>query len=90
MGKHVKPTHPGNTLKELLDSIEMSQNKLCKALGVDYIVVNEICREKRRVSIPMCLRLGKYFSELGFDADFWAGIQTDYDLQLARIKGDKI
>ena len=45
--------------------------------------INEIVLEKRGISADTALRLSAYF---GNSADFWLGLQMDYDLDCARIE----
>lgn len=77
------PVHPGEILnEEFLKPMGLSQNRLALALGVPARRINEIVLEKRGISADTALRLAAYF---GNSADFWLGIQMDYDLDTARI-----
>ena len=77
------PVHPGEILnEEFLKPMGLSQNRLALALGVPARRINEIVLEKRGISADTALRLSAYF---GNSADFWLGIQMDYDLDTARI-----
>jgi addiction module HigA family antidote len=77
------PVHPGEVLnEEFLKPMGLSQNRLALALGVPARRINEIVLEKRGISADTALRLSAYF---GNSADFWLGIQMDYDLDTARI-----
>jgi addiction module HigA family antidote len=77
------PVHPGEILsEEFLKPMEVSQNRLALALGVPARRINEIVLGKRGISADTALRLSAYF---GNSADFWLGIQMDYDLDTARI-----
>jgi addiction module HigA family antidote len=62
--------------------MSLSQNRLALALGVPARRINEIVLGKRGISADTALRLSAYF---GNSADFWLGIQMDYDLDTARI-----
>jgi len=76
------PTHPGEVLGEgFLKPLAMSQYALAKALGVPEIRISEIVRGKRAITPDTALRLARYF---GTSAEFWLGMQTSYDLELAR------
>jgi addiction module HigA family antidote len=78
------PVHPGEILnEEFLEPMGLSQNRLALALGVPARRINEIVLEKRGISADTALRLSAYF---GNSADFWLGIQMDYDLDTARIE----
>jgi addiction module HigA family antidote len=77
------PVHPGEILsEEFLKPMSLSQNRLALALGVPARRINEIVLGKRGISADTALRLSAYF---GNSADFWLGIQMDYDLDTARI-----
>ena len=77
------PVHPGEILsEEFLKPMDLSQNRLALALGVPARRINEIVLGKRGMSADTALRLSAYF---GNSADFWLGIQMDYDLDTARI-----
>jgi addiction module HigA family antidote len=77
------PIHPGEILsEEFLKPMSLSQNRLALALGVPARRINEIVLGKRGISADTALRLSAYF---GNSADFWLGIQMDYDLDTARI-----
>ena len=80
----LNPIHPGEVLmEEFLIPMNLSQNRLALALGVPARRINEIALEKRGVSADTALRLSAYF---GNSADFWLGLQMDYDLDCARIE----
>lgn len=80
----LKPVHPGEILvEEFLTPMKLSQNRLAIALGVPARRINEIALEKRGVSADTALRLAAYF---GNSADFWLGLQMDYDLDCARVE----
>lgn len=80
----LNPIHPGEILdEEFLKPMGLSQNRLALALGVPARRINEIVLEKRGISADTALRLSTYF---GNSADFWLGIQMEYDLDIARIE----
>lgn len=80
----IPPTHPGDILKrDVLEPLGMSQNELARALGVNRRRISEIVNGKRQVTADTALRLGKY---LGMSAEFWLGLQADYDLDVASDK----
>jgi len=82
MPKSLSPIHPGETLRgDVLGPLNMSVNQLAKALGVDSARLNEIVRGRRGITADTALRLARY---LGTSAEFWLGLQLDYELRLAR------
>jgi addiction module HigA family antidote len=68
--------------EEFLSPLDLSQNRLALSLGVPARRINEIVLGKRGISADTALRLAQYF---GNSADFWLGLQMDYDLDMARI-----
>ena len=90
MPKSWPPIHPGETLREdVLDPLNMSVNQLAKALSVDSARLNEIVRGRPGITADTALRLARY---LGTSAEFWLGLQLDYELRLARrieAEGDR-
>ena len=82
MARLLDPIHPGETLREdVLKPLGMSVNQLAKKLAVDSSRLNDVVRGRRGISADTALRLGRY---LGTSAEFWMGLQADYDLRLAR------
>lgn len=84
MPKLLPPIHPGETIREdVLKPWNMSVNQLAKALAVDAARLNEIVRGRRGITADTALRLARY---LGTSAEFWIGLQADYELRVARQK----
>lgn len=84
------PTHPGEMLvEEFLKPLGISQSAFAVRLGVSFPRLNEIARGKRGVTADTALRLAQV---LGMSADFWLGLQADWDLwhALRSPDGDKI
>jgi len=82
MAKTLPPIHPGETIREdVLNPLGMSVNHLAKELNVDAARLNEIVRGRRGITADTALRLARY---LGTSAEFWVGLQADYDLRIAR------
>jgi antitoxin HigA-1 len=78
---HRPPTHPGEMLlEEFLKPLEINQSQFAVRLGVSFPRLNEIIRGKRSVTPDTALRLERV---LGMPADFWLGLQLDWDLWLA-------
>lgn len=72
------PTHPGEMLlEEFLRPLGISQSAFAARLGVSSQRLNEIVHGKRAVTTDTALRLARV---LGMPADFWLGLQTDWDL----------
>jgi len=72
------PTHPGEMLfEEFVKPLELTQAELARRLGVSYPRLNEIIKGRRSVTPDTALRLSRV---LGMSADFWLGLQQDWDL----------
>ncbi len=72
------PTHPGEMLlEEFIKPLKLTQTELARRLGVSYPRLNEIIKGRRRVTPHTALRLSRV---LGMSADFWLGLQQDWDL----------
>jgi addiction module HigA family antidote len=78
------PVHPGEILwEEFMKPLKISQNRLGRELRVPPRRINEIVHGKRAVTADTALRLSRFF---GTTAEFWLGLQADYDLDLAKDK----
>lgn len=88
-GQKLNPVHPGEVLQEeFLGPMGLSQNELARGLGVPPRRINEIVLKKRRITAGTALRLARYFK---MSADFWLGLQMDYDLDVESDKlGDRL
>lgn len=72
------PTHPGEMLfEEFVKPLGLTQAELARRLGVSYPRLNEIIKGRRSVTPDTALRLSRV---LGMSADFWLGLQQDWDL----------
>jgi len=79
--KRLPPVHPGEVLlEEFLKPMGLSQNRLGLSVGVHPRRINEIVLRKRRVTAETALRLARYF---GTSPQFWLGLQSDFDLDVA-------
>lgn len=79
MRKKLLPSiHPGEILREeFMKPLNLSANALAQRLGVTTARVNEIANERRGITADTALRLARV---LGMSADFWLGLQVDWDL----------
>lgn len=62
---------------EFIKPLAISQSELAARLGISFPRFNEIVRRKRAVTSDTALRLAQV---LGMSADFWLGLQSDWDL----------
>ncbi|MFZ3065212.1 MAG: HigA family addiction module antitoxin [Nitrospirota bacterium] len=78
--RKLHPVHPGEILlEEFLKPKELSQHRLALNIGVPARRINEIVLGKRRITADTALRLAKFF---GTSAEFWLGLQSQYDLDV--------
>lgn len=72
------PTSPGEMLlEEFLEPLGISQSAFAVRLGVSFPRLNEIIHARRAVTPDTALRLARV---TGMSADFWLGLQLDWDL----------
>jgi addiction module HigA family antidote len=80
--RKLPPIHPGEILREeFLKPLDLSMNRLAQHLHVSANRITQIVEGRRGVTGETALRLSRYF---GTSAEFWLGMQKDYDLQVAR------
>ena len=66
--------------KNLCSRWGLARHRLGLDLGVSPRRINEIVHGRRSITADTALRLSRYF---GTSAEFWLGLQTDYDLDVA-------
>lgn len=75
---HQPPTHPGEMLlEEFLKPLGITQSAFAIRLGVSFPRLNEVINGKRSVTPDTALRLARV---TGMSADFWLGLQQDWDM----------
>jgi len=87
--KRLKPIHPGEVLREeFLKPFDISEDSLAQSIGLSAQNVRAIAAENQSITADTALRLAKFF---GTSAQFWLGLQSDYDLDVTReILGNKL
>ncbi len=86
-GKRIRPTHPGEILREdFLEPMHVSVYALANSIKVPRSRVNDIVLGRRALTADTALRLARYF---GTSAEFWINLQAHYDLEVAkeRLRG---
>ncbi len=87
-----QPVSVGEMLiEEFMVPLDINQGQLAKAMGVSRRMINEICNNKRSVTVDTALMLAKVF---GNTPDFWLNVQRRNDLwaalhtpkRMARVK----
>ncbi|MBS0512869.1 MAG: HigA family addiction module antidote protein [Proteobacteria bacterium] len=78
----MRPIDPGEVLREeFLIPLGITPHALALELRVSAPRINDIVRERRAVTADTALRLAAFF---GNSAEFWMGLQTDYDMAITR------
>jgi len=77
--KKLKNIHPGEVLKEeFLKPYKISAYKLSQDTGLPQSRLTEIIKGRRSVTADTATRLSSYF---GNSAEFWLGLQNEFDLE---------
>lgn len=75
------PTHPGEVLKEEIESRSISQKRYSELTGVSYTMLNEILNGKRPVTTDFALLVE---ASLGINPQMLINMQTRYNMALSR------
>ncbi len=82
------PIHPGQAVAEALREAGTTASSAAIAMGLPPSTLTRIIKGQRNVTAPIALRIARYF---GTSPDIWLGIQTGYDLEIAKDReGTKI
>ncbi|MDZ7792940.1 MAG: HigA family addiction module antitoxin [Spirochaetia bacterium] len=81
--------HPGEILQEeFLEPFGITAYRLAKEIKIPQTRISQILQGRRRITADTALRLSEFF---GNSAQFWLGLQDDYDLEEERSKiGDEL
>ena len=83
----LRPVHPGDVLAEdFMKPLGLTAYAVAKEIGATPITISLICRRKRSVSAEMALKLGRLFK---VSPGIWLGLQSGYDLEMARNQSQK-
>jgi addiction module HigA family antidote len=75
---------PGEILlEEFLTPMNITAYRLAKDTNVPATRISQILKGNRRITADTALRFSRYF---GNSADFWLGIQDEYDLREEKKK----
>jgi addiction module HigA family antidote len=76
-------THPGDVLKEELETRGISQKKFSEVLRIPYTQLNEILNGKRPVTTDFALMME---AALGINPELLINMQIRYNMSVARQK----
>ena len=75
------PTHPGEVIKDEIESRGVSQRALATQIDVSYSQLNEVLNGKRPLNTEMAMLIA---AALDIDAEPLLTMQTRYDIITAR------
>jgi len=78
----MRPVHPGEILREELDTLGLSANALARALGVPVNRITLLLHGQRGVTADTALRLARYF---GTTPQLWLNLQQTWALRRAEL-----
>lgn len=81
------PIPPGEVLAEELEARGMTQKELAARLGRPAQVVSEVVNAKKSITPDTAIGLEKV---LGLRAEFWNGLESDYQMALARNREKEV
>ena len=87
--ERLRNIHPGEVLQEeFLEPFDITAYRLAKEIKIPQTRISQILQGRRRITADTALRLSEFF---GNSAQFWLGLQDDYDLEEERLKiGDEL
>ena len=77
------PIHPGESLADNLNELEVSELEMDDFLAVPRGTTDAIVRGRKDIDADYALRLSHFF---GASARFWMNLQITYDLKIAEKK----
>ena len=81
LGYSFIPVHPGEIIKEELQSRGISQKRFAEVLCVSYTMLNDILNGRRPVSTDFALLIE---AATNINAEMLMNMQTRYNMQIAR------
>ena len=71
---------PASVINALMIEYQLNPNSLSKAVGLSQSAVRLIAIGKARVTVPIAIRLAKFFSQT---PDFWINLQIQEEMRAA-------
>ncbi len=80
--KKIPNITPGEILEEeFLKPFNISAYRLSKETHIPATRISQILKGRRKITVDTALRLSRFF---GNSAEFWLGLQNEYDLREER------
>lgn len=77
--KRIRPVHPGEYLNEILEELQLSQQRVARDIGVAPTRISQLVNGQRPVTAELALRLGRYFRQ---SPRFWLNLQSRFDMDM--------
>ncbi|MDR2597163.1 MAG: HigA family addiction module antidote protein [Treponema sp.] len=76
--------NPGAVLQTFIDKYQINPFSLSKSAGIYYKTIRDIISGSARITVPIALRLGKFF---GTTPQFWLDLQISSEIK--KLSADK-
>jgi antitoxin HigA-1 len=86
MTNKIRPIHPGEILKDELETLGYSANRFAAKLHVPVNRITSILKGQRSITADTALRLATFF---GTTPEFWLNLQNAYDLKIIMKQSGK-
>ena len=73
--------HPGELLLEEIEERKLEKTEFAKSIGIQPGNLSELFKGKRHINARLAVKLE---SVLGVSAEYWLGLQSAYNLNIAR------
>lgn len=70
------PKHPGSTLYDAIVGIDLTPHGFETLAGLQHNIVRDICWERSSITPELA---NIFYEHIGITADFWLGLQGDWD-----------
>lgn len=79
--------HPGETLRDILTSLNMSQVDLADRTGLTPKTINEIVKGKNPITPDTAIKLASVF---GTSSTFWNNLERNYQETITRLEAEEL
>lgn len=77
----IKGIHPGKFIERELKKKNLTQRRLAEKTFIPFQTINAIIADRRNLTTEQALKIDQV---LGFEEDFWAILQTHYNIKLCK------
>jgi HTH-type transcriptional regulator/antitoxin HigA len=87
--RNIKPhliLGPGEYIKEIMETLNWTQEDLASVIGISLKHLNSIVQNKQPITFEVAKLLSKAF---GHSTQFWINLDTDYKLKLSKLSKEE-